>query len=473
MNIEKFRLEPQQQKKLFRILEFVYLACLFGFYFLWACTQPMNAGPDEEMRYQIPMFIYQNHALPHGGDPSIRNPIWGISYGFNPIFSYMISALFMAITSIFTTDAFALLVAARMVSVLSGVGTAYFTIQIAKKLLPQIYRPPFVILVTLLPQMVFLTSYVNNDAMALCSTAMIVYMWIRGIETNWDKKSCIGLALSISLCALSYYNAYGFILCSILLFGFTAALRREKTCTLSSDVPQENMNYGIPCGYDFAGMWKKGLLISAIVLICISWWFLRNAVIYDGDFLARKISREYAELYATPGFKPSDHGTPMNTGRTLKQMLFDDHWLWSTKVSFVGVFGNMKYYLPFSFYNFYIYPFVLGFLGMLPKIPSKFRLRKEKKWNLEGIFHLTLAAAMIIPVFLSIYYSYTSDFQPQGRYILPMIIPFAYFVVQGIATFLEFFVKKERIRIITYGYSLVWILIAVLSYTQVIYPTYH
>ena len=85
------------------------LVLLFGFYVVWAVTQPYNSAPDEYMRYQIPEFIYQHGALPHGGDPSIRNPIWGISYGFTPILSYIISAGFMKVTSLFTTDPFALL----------------------------------------------------------------------------------------------------------------------------------------------------------------------------------------------------------------------------------------------------------------------------------------------------------------------------------------------------------------------------
>ena len=102
------------------------LVLLFGFYLLWAVTQPFNSAPDEYMRYQIPEFIYQHGTLPNGGDPSIRNPIWGISYAFTPILSYIISAGFMKMTSLFTTDPFALLMSARMVSILCCVGFAFF-----------------------------------------------------------------------------------------------------------------------------------------------------------------------------------------------------------------------------------------------------------------------------------------------------------------------------------------------------------
>ena len=37
----------------------------------------------------------------------------------------------------------------------------------------------------------------------------------------------------------------------------------------------------------------------------------------------------------------------------------------------------------------------------------------------------------MLPVILALYYSYTFDFQPQGRYYLPMVIPFMYFLTIG------------------------------------------
>ena len=37
-----------------------------------------------------------------------------------------------------------------------------------------------------------------------------------------------------------------------------------------------------------------------------------------------------------------------------------------------------------------------------------------------------------MPCILSIYYSYTTDYQAQGRYLLPARIPLAYYVVKGV-----------------------------------------
>ena len=40
--------------------------------------------------------------------------------------------------------------------------------------------------------------------------------------------------------------------------------------------------------------------------------------------------------------------------------------------------------------------------------------------------------ATIIPVVLALSYSYGYDFQPQGRYYLPIVVPFMYFLAMGV-----------------------------------------
>ena len=166
----------QHQKK----IQIGYLILLFLFSCMWMWVQPLNASPDEGMRYLVPQYIYNHGRLPVGSDPEIINWAWGSSYGFNPITSYIISALFMKITAVFTTDATALLMAARLVSVLFGVANAYVVIKIAEKLFEgkRMYQWLFIVFATLLPEVVFITSYVNIDAMALFGTSLTIYCWI-------------------------------------------------------------------------------------------------------------------------------------------------------------------------------------------------------------------------------------------------------------------------------------------------------
>ena len=112
----------------------IFLVCLFCYYFIWTTSQPYNSCPDEAMKWDICKYIFENNKLPRGEEETIRNQIWGISYAFQPILTYMIGAGFMKVASIFTMDEFSLVVAARLVSTVSMTLAVYFVIKIADKL---------------------------------------------------------------------------------------------------------------------------------------------------------------------------------------------------------------------------------------------------------------------------------------------------------------------------------------------------
>lgn len=49
-------------------VEILFFLFLLVFYLMWARVQPMGAGPDEQMRYQIADYIYKHGSLPVGDD---------------------------------------------------------------------------------------------------------------------------------------------------------------------------------------------------------------------------------------------------------------------------------------------------------------------------------------------------------------------------------------------------------------------
>ena len=157
-----------------KIIITLFLICIFCYYLTWTISQPFNSCPDEGMKWDICKYIYENNKLPHGEDEAIRNPIWGISYGFQPIFTYMIGAVFMKIISIFTTHQFALVMAARLVSTISMTLVIYFTIKISQKFFKGIYKYLFIVFIAFQPITAFLASYINNDSTALLATTVII-----------------------------------------------------------------------------------------------------------------------------------------------------------------------------------------------------------------------------------------------------------------------------------------------------------
>ena len=81
-----------------KTMTLVFVLLAFVLLTVWAMTQPFDSGPDEHMRYLVADYIYKYHgALPRGDDPEVRNKVWGISYAYYPIVSYMVSAVFMRI----------------------------------------------------------------------------------------------------------------------------------------------------------------------------------------------------------------------------------------------------------------------------------------------------------------------------------------------------------------------------------------
>jgi len=427
--------------------ELLFLLFLFVLLVGWAVALPYNHAPDEEIRFAIPRYIYEHGTLPHGGDEQIRNPIWGSSYGFYPVLSYMISALFMKIASVFSADAQVLLTAARMTSVLFTVGTAFFVIRIGKKVFPECGKWLLVILTALLPGALFIGSYVNNDAMAIFSAAWMVYIWIKGIETEWNYKTCAQLGAAMSICLLSYYNAYGFLVCSFLLFVTTVLLCQKKQ-------------------WDWKQLFQKGIFIAALVVLLAGWWFVRNYIIYDGDFLGMRTSNQYAEQYAQSVYKPSRHETPFTSG----QSFFTVFRSWAPTVfyGFVGVFGYMEIFLPKWIYIFYLLLFVTGMIGCLMNIKKLFALRENGKWRAKGFFHWVMFVAIVIPNLLNLYYSFLVDYQPQGRYSMPMLVPFMYFAAVGLQTIADKFIKNEKIQKVVFLITALLILgIAGYSFLQI------
>lgn len=401
------------------------------------------------MRYQIPLFIFNNGFLPHGGDPSIRDPLWGISYGFTPITSYIISALFMKITSIFTTENSALLFSARLVTTICSTAMVGVCILIAQKLFKDriVLKWLFLSLVSMLPQFVFISSYVNIDTFAMLSTAIIIYFWIRGIETDWSYKSCIGLAIGLAICLLSYYNAYGYVLCSIIFF----------FCTINK-----------------SDLLKKTSLVVLIVFMLSGWWFIRNAIIYDGDFLGLTTSNTYAELYADPKYKPSVLPSAINSGYSLWFMLENRMWLLLMARSFIGCFGNVSIPLFKWMYIFYALIICLGTIGCLIGIRGFLPGFKSLQNKKTSVFNLIMILAMLLPLFINIYYSYTSDFQPQGRYSMTALIPLMYFITSGLwIVFSKLIKSKKIINIVFTLICITVVVIAILCLTNIIIPTYY
>ena len=292
------------------------------------------------------------------------------------------------------------------------------------------------------------------------ATAMIVYAWVLGIQDGWNYKNCTLLSVGIGVCALSYYNAYGFILCSILLFGSTLLMQSK-----------EKGEYKV--------FLKFGAFVTVFVLILIGWWFVRNYMLYDGDLLGRNASAICAQKYASPGLKPSDKQTPMSEGLTLFEMLSRPYgsvtisWVELVSRSFVGRFGSLDIAMPAWIENNYMDFIKFGVLLVLIHPVRTFALKNKDGFRKDGIFNWCMLIAMIIPNLLNAWYSYSSDYQPQGRYSLPMLVALTYFMVVGYGNLFDELVRSVKVRKNVYRVLCFLVIgLSVYVYLTVFWPAY-
>lgn len=398
------------------IIYIIYIASIFGLCSYAAWNMSYNSAPDEFARELIANYFRDNLRFPHASDPAIRIPSWGFSYGSQPYIPQILSGIFMR----FAWDQQSSLFFLRFPSVIFICAYSIFIILIANKIIKQIpYRWLFIVLCTMLPQILYIGSYVNNECMALMSSAMIVYGWIIAIRSKWSWKSCLFLGISMGVCLLSYYTAYAFLLCSAILYCINCY--KEK----------------IP----FKIFLIKALFMIGIVFVLAGWFFIRNAILYDGDFFGLHIRDIDGELYADDALKPSTRSLSLGGAEVVNNMnIALIKWFPKTMISFIGFFGYMTVKLPIIIYVYYCLIIGLGILGF---IISKKHMN-EFKWM--------LIVSIIIPFILSFIYSFTQDYQPQGRYVITIAIPLFYFVCCGIKNICK---RLKKQNAIIYSISLI------------------
>lgn len=399
---------------------------------------PYNQGPDELVRYKIPIYLAKHGKLPFGGDSEVRIDYWGFSYAFQPILGYFLPAILMRMGMLFNTPNNLIYLWARFASVIYSVVTVFLSIRIGDHLFNKRCKWFFVILVSFLPMFQFVSCYVNLDAFAIMCVTWVIYQLIIGKENLWDIKSCILLGLSLGITALSYFNSYGIIICAIIYCVYDVITNKEIDNKIQF-------------------LLQKALIVAGVAFLVSGWWFIRNAIIYNGDFLGLKTSNMYAEKYACPDLLPNKRGIINSENPTLSYMLFDRRWIHTTLYSFVGTFGNMNVFMEHA---------VSWLFFMIPILSLILYLVKDKNKKFD-MFYFLMFIMCIITTCLNMYYSFFNDFQPQGRYCMPMLIPLMLLITKGF----EAYTKKDNGALVKHLSYLV-ILMSLYTLYYVIYGHY-
>ena len=431
-----------------RLLVFiVFLVCLFG-----ACMINPVFCPDEAARQLLTNYIFQNNKLPTGNELETIIPGWGFSYALRPYLPSIIASFLMRLWSLIYTSEYSLLVVSRMCSVFSLTGCCYLCIKSGNMLFRHKETATlFAVILCFTPQVSFLGMYQCNDSFALFSICLMFYSLIRGSRLHWDIKSSLLLALSFSVCVLSYYSAYMWIPTSV-IFCIGVCFRDQSIDNKISFVA------------------RRSILIGGVVFLLTGWFFVRNAILHDGDFLGISTERKMRDIALSQGSSLYDFVNSHEQGISFPQFFSSKNfeWLRMTTRSTIGVFGYMDIYLSTAQYTRYYFCI---FLAMILFIFLRFVNRKDTESKYMTLY---LLLSSISTIGLSLYQSYFRDYQPQGRYIISLVLFVAYafsYVFDNLTVTVEHSrsMRASPISFPLHAFTItIWLILFILSWYEAI-----
>lgn len=382
----------------FRIAQFGAAAALI---LTMATITKFNAHPDEYLHFEAAKYFVTHWFFPAFDDPAVEPSYshYGVSYLQDLDTAYFFIGKLLAVIPVWFTSAETM---ARLCNVLLfAVLTGWLIRRLPKSLAPAIFL--------ISPQVWYVFAYVNGDAWVLAlSFAIIVQLA--------DKDSLLGQYLNADGWRTAYRGALWFAALLALLL-----------------MAKRNYYLFLP----FIGLvafWRTFLWEPkreplraakkwAAIFICAATFYLPFRIGHEAinHFESSRLRVEQAEKHAAPQFRPSEIADGKGAQRLnlrhqgipYTDLFVEYNWAAQSFQSFCGVYQWMSLNGPLEYYFVMgaLYATLLAFL-----IASICRL----SW-LDALFALSVLGLASFVVLISAYHSWTLDFQPQGRYLFPIL----------------------------------------------------
>jgi hypothetical protein len=387
---------------LLRDWRFVPLLLVIGFSLalLMALTTGLNLHPDEVVHLSAVNY-YAQHLLPPPLDSPDAASTFSI-YGHSRLSGYEI---FYQLAGYFQS-----LLAHLDVAPLLGARTfslIIFAAIIATSFRRKYFRP-FLLPLLVSAQVWYLYSYTNSDAFALSLVIIVSYLVAYPDSAlnhflSEDQPSRYGLklmSLGILLGALLLLkiNYYFYILFLLLYLIWRLA---------QGHFP------------DRKRLWRR---LSLLALVALSLYGARFAMdIHANGWDSTIIQQQMQEKYARAEFKSATPLEAKNSmlllrdrGRSLGYIVVNARWFEKSFESAFGVYGFADYVASKIYYDL-LRAIALALLVALFIAV----LRSKSPANIALLLIIALSAGGLVA--MSIWLSWTIAFQPQGRYLLPIL----------------------------------------------------
>ncbi len=382
----------------------LYIPCFLLVALILASTMASLTGPTvhpDEKAHLEAVNYYSEHTLPPAvGSDAARNSysVYGFSRLYNLEIYYQIAGYFsrsispLHLSSMLNARIFGLLLLLALV--IASVRLQKFRI--------------FVLPLLLSAQTWYLFSYTNSESFALFITTIMSYQagyrdslfnrLLREHEPRhlWATIFLFGLLFGVLLLLKTNFYFFNLFLGLYLLWRIAVG-----------DFPDQRL------------LWTRLIVLA---LIGGSVYGLRVGLDFavDGPNRQAKLE-EMVELHAQPIYKPS---TPLNQkhiylylkdrGFSLDRILVKERWGEKSFISAFGAYGYTQYFASTTFYDL-VYIMGFAFLGLvllgtlINGPPSAQAL----------LVMVAICGAMLVGLLL--WRSWTISFQPQGRYLAPVL----------------------------------------------------
>jgi hypothetical protein len=365
-----------------------------------ALRSRFNAHPDEYLQFESANY-FVSHWLPPALDDPVVEPSfshYGVSYLQNLDSAYVPMGKFMATLPPWIVSRQE---AARLFNVvLFVVLAAWLTGRLKNSLAPAV--------LLLTPQVWYLFSYINGDAWALALAFVIVALLAddRSLISQYlvarDRVPVTGGVIFGLLLGILFMTKHNYRV----LFGFVALVMFWKVFVWSSAASLRVI------------LRKALVVIIAAAALCLPVWFAQQKA---NRFELARLKTEQAEKFATEKFKTSaiaaGTASPQlamrKQGVSFLEVFTKHRWAIRTFESSCGVYHWMGLTSPRWYYALMAALSATLFITLA----VGFRHLPWKDLFFCGATFL-LSAGLVL---LSAYHSWTSDFQPQGRYLFPIL----------------------------------------------------
>jgi hypothetical protein len=199
-------------------------------------------------------------------------------------------------------------------------------------------------------------------------------------------------------------------------------------------------------------------IVFAAVILLAGPFFVRNAIIYNGDVFGINSFRAETLEWERSQKMEAQKSYHELTNKGFFDLVRDEGYRKTQLNSSIARFGKMtiapvdKYMMV---YKAVLMIGIIGFIWMVANILFSYSYKLPrlkvllKKYRQEFLFTLGVTLASVVTVSLSLYYSYAIDNQAQGRYVIYLLIPLIIASVLGITHSInKVIVERYRITIL-------------------------